>query len=182
MGKDKETNIKNWTYNFFNDIINFEEFKVYGHTEEKIESQYLVFDSTDESKEVLKKYTEHWDGIKNEIETITGDENGEYGKDFMKIKVNADDNLPLNQPWKLHLLTIIVRCMFEEDSKFLRNFIYTSVCMSYKEWYSLTELKILRELILIKLINQNNVKSVITNILTMVLNLIQKFVIDVTRE
>ena len=61
MGKDKETNIKNWTYNFFNDIINFEEFKVYGHTEEKIESQYLVFGSTDESKEVLKKYTEHWD-------------------------------------------------------------------------------------------------------------------------
>ena len=35
---------------------------------------------------------------------------------------------------------------------------------------------------LIKLINQKNVKSVITTILTMVLNLIQKFVIDVTGE
>ena len=32
----------------------------------------------------------------------------------MKIKFNTDDNLLL----KLHLLTIIVRCVFEEDGKF----------------------------------------------------------------
>ena len=38
--------------------------------EGKNESKYLVFDSTDENKEVLKKYRELWDGIKNEIETI----------------------------------------------------------------------------------------------------------------
>ena len=36
----------------------------------------------------------------------------------MKIKFGTDDNLPLNKPLKLHLLTIIVRCIFEEDSKF----------------------------------------------------------------
>ena len=41
----------------------------------------------------------------------------------MKIKFNADDNLPLNKPLKLHLLTIIVMCIFEEDDKFFRNFI-----------------------------------------------------------
>ena len=52
-------------------------------------------------------------GIKNEIETINGDKKVNYGKDFMKIKFNADDNLPLNKPLKLHLLTIIVRCIFE---------------------------------------------------------------------
>ena len=45
--------------------------KVDGHIEcEKNGSKYLVFDSTDENKEVLKKYTELCDGIKNEIETI----------------------------------------------------------------------------------------------------------------
>ena len=33
-------------------------------------SKHLVFDSTDANKEVLKKYTELWDGIKNEIETV----------------------------------------------------------------------------------------------------------------
>ena len=36
----------------------------------------------------------------------------------MKIKFNADDNLPLNKPLKLHLLTILVRCIFQEDDKF----------------------------------------------------------------
>ena len=39
---------------------------------------------------------------------------GEYGKDFMKIKFNSDDNLSLNKLLKLHLLTIIVRCIFED--------------------------------------------------------------------
>ena len=43
---------------------------------------------------------------------------GEYGKDFMKVKFNTDDNLPLNRPLKLHLLTIIFSYIFEEDGKF----------------------------------------------------------------
>ena len=43
---------------------------------------------------------------------------GEYGKDFMKVKFNTDDNLPLNKPLKLHLLTIIFSYIFEEDGKF----------------------------------------------------------------
>ena len=92
--------------------------KAIGHIEENNGNKYLVFDSTDENKEVLKKHTELWDEIKNEIETINGGEKGECGKDFMKIKFNTDDNLPLNKPLKLHLLTIIVRCIFGEDGKF----------------------------------------------------------------
>ena len=44
--------------------------EVDGHIEEKNGTKYLLFDSTDENREVLKKYTELWDGIKNEIETI----------------------------------------------------------------------------------------------------------------
>ena len=93
--------------------------KVDGHIKcKKNGSKYLVFDSTDENKEALKKCTEFWDGIKNETETINGSKKGEYGKGFMKVKCNADDNLPLNKPLKLHLLTIIVRSIFEEDGKF----------------------------------------------------------------
>ena len=105
--------------------------KVDGHIEEKNESKYLVFDSTDENKEVLKKYTELWDGIKNEIETKNGDKKGEHVKDFMKIKFNTDDNLPLNKPLKLHLLTIIVRCIFEEDGKFYPQ-LYLDACLYEK--------------------------------------------------
>ena len=48
-------------------------------------------------------------------------------KDFMKIKFDTDDNLLLNKPLKLHLLTIIVRCIFEEDSNFNLKFIWISV-------------------------------------------------------
>ena len=36
----------------------------------------------------------------------------------MEIKFNTDDNLQLNKPLKMHLLAIIVRCIFEEDGKF----------------------------------------------------------------
>ena len=42
------------------------------------------------------------------IEKIN-DEPGEYGKDFMKIKFNSDDNRSLNKTLRLHNLTIIVR-------------------------------------------------------------------------
>ena len=31
----------------------------------------------------------------------------------MKIKFNSDDNLPLNKMLKLHMLTVIVRSVFE---------------------------------------------------------------------
>ena len=60
--------------------------KAIEHIEEKNGSNYLIINSTYENKEVLKEYTEFWDGIKNEIETINGGNAGEYGKDFMKIK------------------------------------------------------------------------------------------------
>ena len=36
----------------------------------------------------------------------------------MKIKFNTYDNLPLNKPLKLHMLTIIFRCIFEKCGKF----------------------------------------------------------------
>ena len=50
--------------------------------------KYLVFDSmelhsADENEEVLKKYNEIWDEIKNQIETIN---TGKTSEDFMKIK------------------------------------------------------------------------------------------------
>ena len=91
--------------------------EVDGHIEEKSESKYLVFDSTDESKEVLTKYIELWDRIKTEIETINGGKEGKYGKGFIKIKFKTDDNLPLNKPLKLRILTIVVRSVFAEDDK-----------------------------------------------------------------
>ena len=53
-------------------------------------------------------------------------------KDFMKIKFDTDDNLLLNKPLKLHLLTIIVRCIFEEDSKSQPQVYLDQCCKSYR--------------------------------------------------
>ena len=58
------------------------------------------------------------DGIRNEIERINGSKEGEYGKDFMKIKFNSDNDLPLNKPLKFHALTIVVKSVFEGHGKF----------------------------------------------------------------
>ena len=43
-----------------------------GYIEEKNRNKYLVFDSIDKNKELLKKYADVWDGIKCEIKTISG--------------------------------------------------------------------------------------------------------------
>ena len=85
--------------------------------EKKIGNIYLILDSTDKNKEVLIKYAKLWDGIKNSIEKVNN-KLSEYEKDFMKIKFNSDDNLPLNKALKLHNLTIIIRSVFEEDGKY----------------------------------------------------------------
>ena len=56
---------------------------------------YLV--STDGNKKVLATFTKLWDEIKYLIATINQSRKAEYEKDFMKIKFNSDDNLPLNK-------------------------------------------------------------------------------------
>ena len=43
--------------------------KVDRYIEEKNGSKYLILDSTDKNKEVLIKYTELWNGIKNMIKS-----------------------------------------------------------------------------------------------------------------
>ena len=40
-----------------------------------------------------------------------------YEKDYLKIKSNSDDDLPLNKSLKLHNMTVTIRSVFEEDDK-----------------------------------------------------------------
>ena len=87
-----------------------------GYIEEINENKYLIFDSIDENKELLKKYNDVFNGIRNKIKKISGDE-CDYEKDYMKIKFNSDDNLPLNKPLKFHLMTIAIRSAFKKDGK-----------------------------------------------------------------
>ena len=88
-----------------------------GYIEEKNENENLIFDSVDENKGVLKEYTDVWDAIKNKIKAINGDIRNDYGKDYMEINFNSDDDLSLNKLLKFRLMTIIIRCVFSEDGK-----------------------------------------------------------------
>ena len=78
----------------------------------------MIFDDTiNENKALLKKYADVLDGIKNEIKAINGGKENDYGKDYMKIKFNSDNDLPLRKPLKFHAITIIIRSVFEEVGK-----------------------------------------------------------------
>ena len=89
-----------------------------GYIEEKNGNKYLIFDdSVNENKELLKKYADVWDGIKSKIKAINGGKENNYGKDYMKIKFNSGDDLPLNKPLKFHAVTMIIRSVFKEDGK-----------------------------------------------------------------
>ena len=87
-----------------------------GYIEEINENEYLIFDSIDENKELLKKYNDVFNGIMVKIKEIS---NGkcDYEKDYMKIKFNSDDYLPLNKPLEFHNITITIRSVFKEDGK-----------------------------------------------------------------
>ena len=81
-----------------------------GYFKEKYGEKYLILDSTE-------KYDEVFSGIKKEIETINGGKELFYEKNYARIGVNTDDDVPLNKPLKFSTLTIIIRCVFQEGEK-----------------------------------------------------------------
>ena len=88
-----------------------------GYIEENGMNKYLVFDSTDENKELLKKYNDAFSGIRDKTTEINNNK-CDYEKDYMKIKFNSDDDLPLNKSRELRLITITIRHGIKEGNKF----------------------------------------------------------------
>ena len=88
-----------------------------GFIKEENCSKYLKIALTDSNSEVLKKYAEIWRGIKDRTLKVNGSVR-EYDKDYMKIKFDSDDNLPVNVVLKFYILTIVIRCIFEKDNKY----------------------------------------------------------------
>ena len=78
-------------------------------------------------KSYYKKYNDTWDRIKNKIEEISGGKY-DYKKDYMKIKFNSDDDLPLNKPLKFYNMAIIIRCVFQEAEKLYPQ-VYLDECL-----------------------------------------------------
>ena len=85
-----------------------------GYFKEKNGEKYLIIDSTE-------KYEEVFSGIRSEIKTLNGGKELFYEKNYARIGINTDDDLPLNKPLKFPTLTIIIRCVLQKNC--IRKFI-----------------------------------------------------------
>ena len=92
--------------------------KVNGYCEEINENKYLGLVSTNENKE--KTYEQLWIKIEDLIRLITKNSD-DYDKNYMKIKLNSDDKLPLNKAIEIPNMTIVVRAVFHENNKYYPN-------------------------------------------------------------
>ena len=111
-----------------------------------------------------------------ESKAINGGEEKNYEKDYMKIKLNSYDNLPLNKPLIFHAVTIIIRSVLGHYTQvFLGDTLYElSKCCNTKK------LMFQKELTLIKQVYQKNACFVISSILKMLgLDLNRMFGINV---
>ena len=98
---------------------------VTGYFKEKNREKYLILDSTEKYKEVFT-------GIKSKIITLNGGKKLFYEKNYPRIGVNTDDNIPLNKQLKFPTLIIIIRCVFQEGEKLYPQIIQMNICMNYK--------------------------------------------------
>ena len=73
----------------------------------------IIFGDTD----VLGKFANIWKIIRAKIEENTG---GilQYDKDYMKIKFESNENLPIDNNANIHQVTIIIRSVFAQNGKF----------------------------------------------------------------
>ena len=161
MREIKQMNIKNWTYYFYNDIIDLDEFdgskiKVDRKNFNDIDIYYLGYEYKKKITEcneinsvnplylrikdmkgqfkkgkgdnvwyliifgdadVLRKFANIWKSIRAKIEENTG---GivQYDQDYMKIKFESNDNLPIDNIVNMHQVTIIIRSVFAQNGKF----------------------------------------------------------------
>ena len=80
-------------------------------------NKYLTLVSNDKNKEVLPKYTELWDKIKDLFKSTTNT-SGNCDEKYMKTKFNSDHNLTLGKILSLHSITTAVRSVFQEDNMY----------------------------------------------------------------
>ena len=93
----------------------------------------MILASTDKNKKALENYTEVWDEIKEQIELITGHKAIKYGKDFMNIRFESNDDLPLGKILNMPVCVIIVRAILEENSKYYPQVLFHKCFYEYEE-------------------------------------------------
>ena len=112
-----------YNINYFYLIVDY----TWEYIKEKNENKCLIL-AVNKNKEFLKKYTDLWNRFEFKIRTISYKE-----KDYIKIKFNSDDDLPLNKSLMFHKMGIIVRFVFKEDGKFYPRFLlHETLCNECK--------------------------------------------------
>ena len=67
-------------------------------------------------------------GIRSEIETLNGGKELFYEENYARIRINTNDDLPLNKQLKFPTLIIIIRCVLQEGKKLYPQ-IYLNECL-----------------------------------------------------
>ena len=92
-----------------------------GYFKEKNGEKYLILDSTE-------KYEEVFSGIISEIKTHIGRKELFYEKNYVRIRINTDDDLSLKKQLKFLTLTIIIGCVLQKREKLYPE-IYLNKCL-----------------------------------------------------
>ena len=121
---DTTDNDEDFLYLFLDDVER--------HIEKNNENKYLVFTPTEKNKEALKNYKKIWEETKKQIEVINDDKPIEYRKDFMKIKFESDDNLPLSKTFNVLDMIIVAASVLEKMVNIIHKFFYMNARISYK--------------------------------------------------
>ena len=91
-----------------------------GYFKEKNDEKYLILDST-------KEYERVWFKIRSEIKRINGGKKVFYKKNYRKIDINTEDDLPLKESLKFLTLIVNINLVLQTDNK-LYSQIYLDEC------------------------------------------------------
>ena len=91
--------------------------RIKGHFEEVDGDKYLIISS--ENDDIMQKYQEVFDRIKEIIKKINDYSKPiKYDDNYLKIKFNTDDNIPLNKIIYFPTIIIIIRFVTQRDGKY----------------------------------------------------------------
>ena len=91
--------------------------EIKGHFEEIDGDKYLIISS--ENGDIMQKYQEIFNGVKEIIKKINYyNQPIKYDDNYMKIKFNTDDYIPLTKFIYFSTITIIIRSITKKDDKY----------------------------------------------------------------
>ena len=85
-------------------------------------NKYLTLVPANERKEKKKKYEERWTKIWDLTRSIIKNSD-DYDENYMKIKFNSDDDLPLTKTIDIQNLAIVNNAILHENNKLSKSFL-----------------------------------------------------------